>query len=90
MNERMYQHNKAASLNRGIDVLLVIKNTPIATTKEIKDQALPYMTIRSVQRYLKTLVQMGLIVVIGGANDEYRYLLAPKAKLLFSVKGEGK
>ena len=24
MNERMYQHNKAASLNRGIDVLLVV------------------------------------------------------------------
>ena len=90
MNERMYQHNKAASLNRGIDVLLVIKNTPIATAKEIKDQALPYMTIRSVQRYLKTLVQMGLIVVIGGTNDEYRYLLSPKAKQLFGVKGEGK
>ena len=60
------------------------------------DRSLPYrqlrkyMTIRSVQRYLKTLVQMGLIVVIGGANDEYRYLLAPKAKQLFSVKGEGK
>ncbi len=86
----MYQHNKAASLNRGIDVLLVIKNTPIATTKEIKDQALPYMTIRSVQRYLKTLVQMGLIVVVGSGNDEYRYLLAPKAKQLFGVKGESK
>ena len=90
MNERMYQHNKAASLNRGIDVLLVIKNTPIATTKEIKDQALPYMTIRSVQRYLKTLAQMGLIVAIGSANEEYRYLLAPKAKQLFGVKGESK
>lgn len=85
MNEREYYHNKASSLNRGIDVLLVIKNTPIATSSEIRVQALPYMTLRSVQRYLKTLVQMGLIGFIGGKNDEYRYFLTPKSKQLFGI-----
>ena len=78
MNERMYQHNKAVSLNRGIDVLVVIKNTPIATTKEIKDQALPYMTIRSVQRYLKTLVQWVLLLLLEVLMTNIAIFLHPK------------
>lgn len=85
MNERDLSYGKAAVLNRGIDVLLVIKNTPVATSTEIRKQALPYMTLRSVQRYLKTLVQMGLIEYIGGNNDEYRYFLTPKSKQLFGA-----
>ncbi|WP_034581924.1 hypothetical protein [Acinetobacter sp. HR7] len=86
-SERDHSFSKAAVLNRGIDVLLVIRNTPVATSKEIRDQALPYLTLRSTQRYLKTLVQAGLIGAIGGGNDEYRYFLTPKTKQLFGVQG---
>lgn len=85
MSEIEHKRNKASSLNRGIDVLIVIKNTPIATSSIVREQALPYMTLRSVQRYLKTLVEMGLIDFIGGGNDEYRYFLTPKSKQLFGI-----
>ena len=86
MNERQVDYSKAAVLNRGIDVLIVIKNTKIATSREIQAQALPPLSIRSVQRYLSGLVVMGLVSVIqGGKNDDFRYFLSGKAKQLFGV-----
>ena len=86
MNERQVDYSKAAVLNRGIDVLIVIKNTKIATSGEIQAQALPHLSIRSVQRYLSGLVVMGLVSVIrGGKNDDFRYFLSGKAKQLFGV-----
>ena len=88
MNERQVDYSKAAVLNRGIDVLIVIKNTKIATSREIQAQALPHLSIRSVQRYLSGLVVIGLVSVIqGGKNDDFRYFLSGKAKQLFEVKG---
>ena len=86
MNERQVDYSKAAVLNRGIDVLIVIKNTKIATSGEIQAQALPHLSIRSVQRYLSGLVVMGLVSAIrGGKNDDFRYFLSGKAKQLFAV-----
>lgn len=86
MKERQVHYGKAAVLNRGIDVLIVIKNTKIATSREIQVQALPNLSIRSVQRYLNSLVLMGLVSVIrGGNSDDFRYYLSGKAKQLFGV-----
>lgn len=78
---------KAAVLMRGIDVLLVIKNSGVATAKEIRLQALPNLTMRSIQRYLKDLMKLGLVYSLrSGKNDESRYFLSGKAKQLFGVK----
>ena len=71
----------------GIDVLLAIKNTNIATSTEIQAQALPNLSKRAVQRYLRSLVVMGLVYTVGNNNSEYRYYLSGKAKQLFGVKG---
>lgn len=76
----------AAVLERGINVLLVIKNTSVATSKEVQVQALPNLSLRSVQRYLKSLIALGLVYVVSGGNsDDYRYYLTGKAKELFGV-----
>ena len=85
MNERETEYGKAAVLDRGIDVLLAIKNTKVATSAEIQAQALPNLSKRAVQRYLKSLVVMGLVYTIGNNNSEYRYYLSGKAKQLFGV-----
>ena len=82
---RRKEYGKAAVLDRGIDVLLVIKNTGVATSAEIQSQALPNLSKRSVQRYLESLVVMGLVYTIGTNNSEYRYYLSGKAKQLFGV-----
>lgn len=82
---RRKEYGKAAVLDRGIDVLLVIKNTGVATSAEIQSQALPNLSKRSVQRYLESLVVMGLVYTIGTNNGEYRYYLSGKAKQLFGV-----
>ena len=82
---RRKEYGKAAVLDRGIDVLLVIKNTGVATSAEIQSQALPNLSKRSVQRYLESLVVMGLVYTIGTNNSEYRYYLSGKAKQLFGA-----
>lgn len=88
MNEIQMNQSKAAVLERGIDVLLAIKHTPIATTKVIQLQALPNLTKRSTQRYLKSLEALGLVYSIcSGNNDDYRYFLTGKAKQLFGAQG---
>lgn len=86
MNERQANYAKAAVLNRGIDTLLAIKHTPVATTTEIQQQVMPDLSRRAVQRYLKALADMGLIYIVGADGQEYRYYLSGKAKQLFGVK----
>ena len=87
MNERQPNYAKAAVLNRGIDTLLAIKHTPVATTTEIQQQVMPDLSRRAVQRYLKTLADIGLIYAVGTDGQEYRYYLSGKAKQLFGVQG---
>lgn len=87
MNQSFSKLNSAAVLDRGIDVLLAVKNTPVATASEIQQQVMPDVTKRAVQRYLKNLVQIGLLYVKTKNGEEYRYYLTGKAKQLFGVKG---
>ena len=85
MNERQANYAKAAVLNRGIDTLLAIKHMPVATTTEIQQQVMPDLSRRAVQRYLKTLADIGLIYIVGSGDREYRFYLSGKAKQLFGV-----
>lgn len=77
---------KARVISVGIDVLLAVKNTGIATASEIQQQVMPLANIRSVQRYLNSMVQAELLYTgrskIGEAK---RYYLTGKAKELFGV-----
>lgn len=83
MNQSFSKLNSAAVLDRGIDVLLAIKNTPVATASEIQQQVMPNVTKRAVQRYLKNFVQIGLLYTKVKNGEEYRYYLTGKAKQLF-------
>lgn len=74
---------KAKTLIIGIDVLLAIKNTPVATTTEVQQQVFPGLCRRTVQRYLKSLVDGGLLYTKAKNGEEYRYYLTGKAKQLF-------
>ena len=85
MNQAFSKLNSAAVLERGIDVLLVVKNTSVATASEIQLQVMPQVTKRAVQRYLKNLVQMGLLHAKHSEGLENRYYLSGKAKQLFGV-----
>lgn len=85
MNERQANYSKAAVLNRGIDTLLAIKNMPVATTTEIQIQVMPDLSRRAVQRYLKTLADIGLVYIVGNGDREYWYYLSGKAKQLFGA-----
>ncbi len=86
MNQPLSKLNSAAVLDRGIDVLLAVKNTPVATASEIQQQVMPNVTKRAVQRYLKNFVQIGLLYAKCGEGLENRYYLSGKAKQLFGVK----
>lgn len=87
MNEKKYA--KAAVLSRGIDVLLVIKNNKVATVREIHQQAMPDLSERTVQRYMHSLQETGLVRGVGGGNNHgYRYFLTPKAKQLFGIQND--
>lgn len=48
MNQAFSKLNSAAVLERGIDVLLVVKNTSVATASEIQLQVMPQVTKRAV------------------------------------------
>lgn len=80
---RGFSQNNAAVLERGIDVLLTIKNTPVATVDVIQEQVLPNLSKRSVQRYLVSLQNIGLVRRIGSSNGGYRYYLSGVAEELF-------
>jgi DNA-binding IclR family transcriptional regulator len=83
VNQTLSKLNSAAVLARGIDVLLAVKNTPVATASEIQQQVMPNVTKRAVQRYLKNFVQIGLLYTKAKNGEEYRYYLTGKAKQLF-------
>lgn len=85
MSEDTTKFNNAAVLERGIDVLLAVKNTSVATASEIQVQVMPDVTKRAVQRYLKNLVKVGLLYAKCSEGQEYRYYLSGKAKQLFGV-----
>jgi DNA-binding IclR family transcriptional regulator len=87
VNQAFSKLNSAAVLDRGIGVLLAVKNTPVATASEIQQQVMPDVTKRAVQCYLKNLVQMGLLYAKHSEGLENRYYLSGKAKQLFEVKG---
>lgn len=88
MNQSLSKLNSAAVLDRGIGVLLAVKNTPIATVSELRKTALSDLSLRTAQRYLKGLEQAGYIKrKDSGFADESRFFLTDKAKQLFGVKG---
>ena len=74
---------KARVLSVGVDVLLAIKNTGIATASEVQQQAMQTEGIRWVQRYLNSMVQAGLLYAGKSKFGEAkRYYLTGKAKQL--------
>jgi hypothetical protein len=77
---------KARVISVGIDVLLVVKNTGIATASEIQQQVMPLANIRSVQRYLNSMVQAELLYTgRSKISEAKRYYLTGKAKQLFGM-----
>lgn len=78
---------KAKVISVGIDVLLAIKNTGVATATEVQQQVLKNSCRRTVQRYLKSLTDAGLLYSKTSNGDEYRYYITGKAKQLFGAQG---
>jgi predicted HTH transcriptional regulator len=50
-----------AIFERFAKVIQVVRTTPVATTREVQKHALPDMSRRSVQRYIKELIDAGYI-----------------------------
>ena len=76
--------DQIATFERVISVLRVIQTTPVASTSELREKALPDISQRSVQRYLKNLERAGYVRrVVGGNCDDARYFLTEKSKQLF-------
>lgn len=76
--------NQIATFERVISVLRVIQTTPVASTSELREKALPDISQRSAQRYLKNLERAGYVRrVMGGNCDDARYFLTEKSKQLF-------
>lgn len=61
-------------------LIKAIRTTPIATTKEVQKLALPDMSTRSCQRYIKELTDAGYIRRIGSQDMGYR--LYPTEKVI--------
>ena len=79
---------KARVLSVGIDVLLAVKNTGVATAYEVQQQVMPLVNIRSVQRYLNSMVKAELLYTNHSKLGEAkRYYLTGKAKQLFGMTG---
>ena len=77
---------KARVLSVGIDVLLAIRNTGIATSAEVQEQVMQSVSIRCVQRYLNSLVDADLLYTgRSKLGEAKRYYLTGKAKQLFGV-----
>lgn len=72
-------------LARGIETLLAIKSIPVATANEVQRLVMPDCSIRTVQRYLTELEQLGLVRRHGRGTSGCRYYLDGKAKQLFGV-----
>ena len=79
--------NQIATFERVISVLRVIQTVPVASTSELREKALPDISQRSVQRYLKNLERAGYVRrVMGGNCDDARYFLTEKSKQLFGAQ----
>lgn len=61
-------------------LIKAIRTTPIATTKEVQKLALPDMSPRSCQRYVKQLVDAGYVRKVGSKDMGYR--LYPTEKVI--------
>ncbi|MDH1276190.1 winged helix-turn-helix domain-containing protein [Acinetobacter johnsonii] len=82
--------NQIATFERVISVLRVIQTTPVASTSELREKALPDISQRSVQRYLKNLERAGYVRRVldaGWHKSDARYFLTEKAKQLFGAQG---
>jgi predicted transcriptional regulator len=75
-----------AVFERILLILHVINKTPIATIEEVGLQALPELSSRSAQRYIKNLEQAGYIKTVG--NMPKRIFLTEKTKAIFRVENE--
>ncbi|WP_313433173.1 winged helix-turn-helix domain-containing protein [Acinetobacter sp.] len=64
-------------------LIKAIRETPIATTKEVQKLALPDMSPRSCQRYVKQLVDAGYVRKVGSKDMGYRLYPTEKAKMIF-------
>ena len=66
---------------RGLTILIAIKNTPVATIKGINKNALPDIDKRTIQRYVKGFEERGYVRrKCHGCTDEARFFLTDKAK----------
>ena len=61
-------------------MIKAIRETPIATTTEVQKLALPDMSPRSCQRYVKQLVDAGYVRKVGSKDMGYR--LYPTEKVI--------
>lgn len=84
-----------AAFERFIAVIKAVATLPIATSKEIKAKALPNLSNRQAQVYLKCLLEKGYIRFVGNPHTEHRYFLTEQSIQLFNVtirdpSGEGR
>lgn len=70
-----------AAFERFAAVIRVTRTTPIAKTRDIQRLALPDMTIRASQRYIKGLIDAGYLRRVGRANDPMGVRLLPTEKV---------
>lgn len=81
-----------AAFERFIAVIKAVATLPVATSKEIRAKALPNLSSRQAQVYLKCLLEKGYIRFVGNPHTEHRYFLTEQSKQLFNVTnrdGEG-
>ncbi|WP_240490415.1 hypothetical protein [Acinetobacter venetianus] len=86
-------HSHIAAFQRFIAVIKAVANLPVATVKEVRNSAIPNLSCRQVQIYLKNLVETGYLRAVGNGSSEYRYYLTEQSKQLFNVTkhdGEGR
>ncbi len=75
-----------AVFERILLILHVININPIATIDTVSLQALPELTSRSAQRYIKHLEEAGYVKAIGSMPK--RLFLTEKTKAIFRVDNE--
>lgn len=85
-------HSHIAAFQRYIAVINAVATLPVATVKEVRSSAIPNLSFRQVQIYLKNLVEVGYLRAVGNGCSQYRYYLTEQAKQVFNVTkrdGEG-
>ncbi|MCU4576110.1 hypothetical protein KTJ34_01620 [Acinetobacter courvalinii] len=74
-----------AAFERFIAVIKAVGTLPVATSKEIRKAAIPNLSNRQTQVYLKNLFDRGYIRFIGNPHTEHRYFLTEQSMQLFNV-----